>query len=241
LQSGVEKRKIFHDEVQSKVLSPLKALSSTLAAQDKGQLDRVMETLSHLIDNLEKISLRDLEPRIHEKSQRTANRLGKSVRIMTEIPDLLIDSKAFLQIIETIGHLVNNGLDHGIEPEEERKSMGKPIEGTLIVKASLVGSNLTFSVKDDGQGISPEGLKIFAVKKGIISDSEARLLTDEQTLQLLVRPGFSTAVHVSDISGRGIGLDAVVEVISRLGGSGLSIQSTIHRGSEFSFTIPFSK
>ncbi len=239
--SASEKYKQFREDVFEKVIKPIEKIGVESKSALTTQLDAIRSTLLSLLESIDKLALSEIEPRIKDKLEKTAERLGKPVQLLYSAPKILVESRVFLQILEILGHLVNNALDHGLESEEERKSLGKDPRGLIQLKIEQEGQNLCFTIADDGRGISPDGLKTVAVKRGLISAQEASQLSDEKALQLIVRPGFSTAVHVSDISGRGIGLDAVVEVIKTLGGAGLQITSEIHKGSKFSFRFPLVK
>ncbi len=165
-------------------------------------------------------------------------RLEKTVEIQILCPKEFVPIKIYQGLSEAILHLLNNALDHASEKEEERTILGKKANGHIRVEMKLLNSGVECRVTDDGKGLSPEGLRRAAVKKGVITEAEASEISDLDALYLITRPGFSTASIVSDVSGRGIGLDAVVDTIQTLGGDRLEIQSRLGQGTTFSFKLP---
>ena len=238
MKSDRAKRQALEQGLTQHVVQPLREILGSLQAAQKDSIHEVLNYLGTVVDSLNKTNLQDLEDRLRPRLENTAERLNKKVALKAVVPDLLIASSRFLQLIEILTHLLNNAVDHGIEAEEERKMMGKVERGLIRVEIQKVGDTLTIVAQDDGKGMSPDGLKRTAIRKGLLSEAESHQLSDQEALALVLKPGFSTASTLTDISGRGIGLDAVVESIARLGGKGLQIQSTVHKGSRFEFTIP---
>ena len=113
-------------------------------------------------------------------------------------------------------HLVRNAVDHGIEDADERIAAGKPAHGTLYLNAYHQGTQVVVEVRDDGRGIDLAQIRAQAVSKGIVKAEEAQRLSDSETLNLIFEPGFSTAVTVTEVSGRGVGMDVVRTVMDRL-------------------------
>ncbi|MBN2713863.1 MAG: hypothetical protein JXR97_15705, partial [Planctomycetes bacterium] len=136
-------------------------------------------------------------------------------------------------------HILRNALDHGIEDEETRNSAGKPGEGTVELSAIEKDSRLVVTVKDDGKGLDAEGLKASAVLKGLITDAEAATMSEDEACKLIFRPGFSTAEKVTDVSGRGVGMDAVLTDIGNLGGK-VDVESTKGKGTTIRITVPLN-
>ena len=135
--------------------------------------------------------------------------------------------------------LVRNGIDHGIEPPEIREAAGKPRVGRLRLAAQQEGDYVTIEVQDDGAGIDPERLRAKAREKGLIDPEAAARLGADECLQLVFLPGFSTKAQVTDISGRGVGMDVVQSRIRELGGQ-IQIQSELGRGTRFLIRVPLT-
>jgi two-component system chemotaxis sensor kinase CheA len=136
-------------------------------------------------------------------------------------------------------HLIRNALDHGLEGPDERERAGKSRRGTVRLSASQRGERIVISVSDDGRGMNPDVLKRKAVEKGVIDEAQAARLTETECYELIFRAGFSTAATVSDISGRGVGMDVVKTRITELGGT-LQVQSRLGRGSTLVLTVPLT-
>jgi len=146
-------------------------------------------------------------------------------------------------VIEEIGdplvHLVRNAIDHGMDTPEEREAAGKPRRGTVRLAAYQEGRNIIVSVSDDGRGINPAAISNSAVSKGLLSREEADRLSDKESLSLIFIPGFSTAKQVSNISGRGVGMDVVKTNISKINGT-IAIESEVGKGTEIIFRLPLT-
>lgn len=146
-------------------------------------------------------------------------------------------------VIEAIGdpmvHLLRNAIDHGIESPEARKKSGKPEEGIIALSASQEGNRIVIKIKDDGAGIDPEKVLKKAIEKGVVKESEAGLLSHKDIIQIIFHPGFSTAAVITDVSGRGVGMDVVNSNISKLGGS-IDISTELGKGSTFTIELPLT-
>jgi two-component system chemotaxis sensor kinase CheA len=170
---------------------------------------------------------------VHDLSQE----LGKEVDLVTEGAETELDKSILDQLGEPLIHLLRNSIDHGIENAEERVAKGKPRRGTIRLKAVHTGSTVVVSIEDDGRGINRAAVRSKAVEKQLIS-SEANL-SDKEVLNLLLLPGFSTAKKVTNVSGRGVGMDVVKRQIDLLRGSVL-IASEEGKGSSMSLTLPLT-
>jgi two-component system chemotaxis sensor kinase CheA len=165
--------------------------------------------------------------------------LGKEVDLVLEGTATRLDKKILEELREPLIHLVRNSVDHGIEPPDERERMGKPACGKLTISARQEGTKILVTVKDDGKGLDRRILAETAVKKGLASAEEIQRWPDDEVLDLIFHPGFSTAAGVSEISGRGIGLDAVVERLENLKGS-IAIESKPGEGVTFTLSLPLT-
>jgi two-component system, chemotaxis family, sensor kinase CheA len=152
----------------------------------------------------------------------------------TELDKTVID-----EIGEPLLHLIRNAVDHGIETPRERIESGKPPAGSLRLTARHESNFIVISVEDDGRGISPAALKKSALVKGLITTEQERSLTDQEVLELIFLPGFSTSGEVTETSGRGIGLDVVKKTVSSLGGT-IEISSSIGAGTVFTIKLPLT-
>jgi two-component system chemotaxis sensor kinase CheA len=136
-------------------------------------------------------------------------------------------------------HLVRNSVDHGIEPADERLTAGKPARGTVYLNAFHQGTQVVVEVRDDGKGIDPARLRAQAVERGILKPAEAQRLTEQETLNLIFESGLSTASSVTEVSGRGIGMDVVRTVLDRLKGT-VQVSSKIGRGTTIQLRAPLT-
>ncbi|MGF1590795.1 MAG: response regulator [Pleurocapsa sp.] len=152
---------------------------------------------------------------------------------------ILIDKTIEEKLYDPLLHLVRNSFDHGLEKPEERAQTGKPETGTVFLRAYYQGSQTVIEVGDDGKGINIERIKQVGIEKGLISAQQAAVTPPSQLLELLFEPGFSTADKLSDLSGRGVGMDVVRSQIDELNGT-ISIESTPGKGTTFSLQIPLT-
>ncbi|WP_196137321.1 chemotaxis protein CheA [Aliikangiella sp. G2MR2-5] len=166
-----------------------------------------------------------------------STQLGKKIHLEIKGESTELDKTVMEQIGDPLTHLVRNALDHGIELPEERVDSGKSAEGTLTLNAFHQGGNIVIEVSDDGKGIDPEIIYKKAVDKGLITDGVE--MPPEQILSLIMEPGFSTAEVVSDVSGRGVGMDVVKRNINNLGGS-VDIESEPGKGTVFTIRLPLT-
>ncbi|MEY4513062.1 MAG: hypothetical protein RLZZ450_5184 [Pseudomonadota bacterium] len=164
---------------------------------------------------------------------------GKQVRLEMEGATTELDKTIIEAIGDPLTHLVRNSVDHGIELPQKRAAAGKPTLGTLRLRAFHEGGRVNIEIADDGNGIDAERVKARALERGLITAERARALTVSEVNALLFLPGFSTAEKVSNISGRGVGLDVVKSNIERLGGS-VDIDSQLGRGTTFRIRIPLT-
>lgn len=168
-----------------------------------------------------------------------ARRSGKEAALVIDGKDQELDRGILELLSDPLLHTLRNAVDHGIETPEERHAAGKDAEGRIVLSARREKDHLDVTVTDDGRGMDPAALVDSAVAKGIITPEEAAALSLPEALMLTCRPGFSTARSVTDVSGRGVGMDAVQTVVSRVGGS-LSIQSERGKGSRITLQLPLS-
>jgi two-component system chemotaxis sensor kinase CheA len=165
--------------------------------------------------------------------------LGKQARLETDGEDTELDRSIIEAIKDPLAHLVRNAIDHGIESPGERTAAGKPEEGVVRVRAYHEGGQVTIEVSDDGRGVDAIAIRTKAVEHGVIAVDQASRLSERQVIDLLFIPGFSTADHVTTLSGRGVGLDVVRTNIERVGGS-IDVTGEPGRGTTFKIRIPLT-
>ena len=164
-------------------------------------------------------------------------KLGKHVRLVMHGEQTEVDKTVIEELADPLTHMIRNSIDHGIEDPDTRVARGKPVEGTIELSAAHVGSNILIHIQDDGAGIDRERLLRKAIEKGIVAEGDK--LTDEQIDDLIFSPGFSTAAQVTDVSGRGVGMDVVRRNVVNLGGR-IQVQSQVGRGTRFTMIIPLT-
>ncbi len=165
--------------------------------------------------------------------------LGRRVRIEVEGQDTELDKSLLEAIKDPLTHAVRNSLDHGIEPPEVREAAAKNPEGTLKLRALQEGSHVIIEVQDDGAGIDVEKVRRKAIERGIISNERAAQMGDRELLQLIFVPGFSTAAAVTNVSGRGVGMDVVRTNVEKIGGK-VEIDSRVGKGTTLRLRIPLT-
>jgi two-component system chemotaxis sensor kinase CheA len=165
--------------------------------------------------------------------------LGRRVRLQLVGQDTELDKSLLEAIKDPLTHAVRNSLDHGIEPPEVREAAGKDPEGTLQLRASHEGSHVVIEVSDDGAGIAVEKVRQKAIERGVITPERAAHLAERELLQLIFLPGFSTAAAVTNVSGRGVGMDVVRTNVERIGGK-VEIDSRPGKGTTLRLRIPLT-
>lgn len=173
-------------------------------------------------------------PRVVRDLQRDLN---KKIDLVIEGEDTELDKSVVEDLLDPIMHCVRNSVDHGIELPEVRRAAGKPETGTVLLKASNEGNMIVIEIKDDGAGIDVDKVKAKAVEKGLIHPD--KVISDQDAYQLIMQPGFSTADKISNISGRGVGLDVVKTMINNLKGN-ISVNSTKGQGTSFVIKLPLT-
>ncbi|MDB5524741.1 MAG: hypothetical protein JWM58_2504 [Rhizobium sp.] len=202
-------------------------------------IERLVGSLYSAVTRARMIPLGHTFRRFPRLVRETAARLGKSVDLVVEGATVEADRDIVEDLFEPLLHLVRNALDHGIEAETERLKAGKPARGTLTLRASQKSEQIEVELVDDGRGIDPAEILHAAISKQMLTADAASALSEDAMLQLLFAPGFSTADKVSDLSGRGVGMDAVKAAILRLGGR-TELTSAIGGGTAVRLNLPVS-
>ncbi|HVG95088.1 MAG TPA: response regulator [Planctomycetota bacterium] len=168
-----------------------------------------------------------------------ARELGKEARLETHGGEVGADQRILDALADPLLHLVRNAVDHGIEPPAMRESLGKPRTGTITLSAQQAGRFVEIRASDDGRGVDPRAVGAAAVRAGLLSEGDVARMTKDELYDQLFRPSFSTKGEVTDVSGRGVGLDVVKRVVEELGG-GVRVVSEIGRGTDFLLRVPVS-
>jgi len=163
--------------------------------------------------------------------------LNKKINLVIEGEETELDKSVIEDLLDPIMHSVRNSIDHGIESMEERKAAGKPEEGMVILKAANEGNMILIEIGDDGKGIDVEAVKAKAIERGLLSPN--KVLTEAEAFNLIFEPGFSTAKQITNISGRGVGLDVVRRSIDKLNGT-VTVSSEKGKGSRFIIKLPLT-
>ena len=164
---------------------------------------------------------------------------NKEIDFIIKGKEIKLDRTILEEIGDSLVHLLRNAVDHGIEVPEKREELGKKETGTILITASRQENFALIKIEDDGRGIDTEEIRKVALKKGILSREKAEQLQEREAMQLIFTPGFSTSSSVTDISGRGIGMDVVKNKIERLGGS-VNVESKPGFGSRFELKLPLT-
>ncbi|HYH97186.1 hybrid sensor histidine kinase/response regulator [Hyalangium sp.] len=168
-----------------------------------------------------------------------ARNQGKEVDLIIENADIGVDRSMLADVRDALVHLVRNAVDHGLESPESRQQLGKPQLGRVRIRVRADGDMLHIQVEDDGRGIDPDRLREVAVSRRLITQSQAAAMSEREAIDLIFRPGFSTREEVSEISGRGVGMDVVKRKVETLGGS-VGVASRIGRGTNITLRLPQS-
>jgi len=169
----------------------------------------------------------------------TSRKLGKEVNLVLEGDSTEADKNIVEALADPLIHIVRNSLDHGIELPQVRHAAGKPAEGKLTIRASQTSDRVLIEITDDGKGIDTEVIKRKAYEKGIIDETALERLTDQEAVNLVFAAGFSTAEVISDLSGRGVGMDVVRNAVEKVNGT-VSIESKKDKGTVVRLSLPLS-
>ncbi|WP_047984864.1 chemotaxis protein CheA [Ornithinibacillus californiensis] len=203
------------------------------------RMARVSSDLQNIILTMRMVPIDTVFSRFPRMVRKLARDLDKQVDIEIIGADTELDRTVIDEIGDPIVHLLRNAIDHGVETPEERLQKGKPEKGTIKLKAYHSGNHVFIEIADDGAGINKEKVLNKALNNGLLTEQDIEALSEQQIYQLIMESGFSTADKISDISGRGVGLDVVKNTIESLGGS-ISIDSILGKGSVFSIQLPLT-
>lgn len=221
----------------------LEQISSTLKDQELHEtverMSRVTGDLQNIILNMRMVPVETVFNRFPRMVRQLARDLNKKIDLQIVGAETELDRTVIDEIGDPLVHLIRNALDHGVETPEVRRANNKNEVGTVVLRAYHSGNHVFIELEDDGAGINKEKVLSKAINKEIISKEVAKTLTNNQIAELIFASGFSTADQISDISGRGVGLDVVKNTIESLGGS-ITIESEEGKGSLFSIQLPLT-
>ncbi len=218
---------ILRMQDESDFAAPLQRLNHVTSELQEGVMQTRMQPVGNAWAKLPRI-IRDL-----------SLELGKSIELQMLGEDTELDRQLLEMIKDPLTHMVRNSADHGIEMPEERVAAGKPKTGHVILDARHEGGHIVIEIKDDGKGLPLDRIKEKAIANGLATELEIEALSDQQIQQFIMRPGFSTAEKVTNVSGRGVGMDVVRTNIEKIGGT-VELTSVEGRGSTFTIKIPLT-
>lgn len=203
------------------------------------QLSRSVDRLRESALDLRVVPVETLFNQFPRVVRELARAQGKKVRLVVDGGGVRIDKSMVETLYDPLMHMVRNGIDHGIEPPDDRELQGKPAQATIGLRAIQRNNRVTVEIADDGRGIDAEAVRARAVRNGLVSEEESRRLSTARIHDFLFDSGFSTAERVTETSGRGVGMDVARDAVTRLGGS-IAIDSEPGHGTVFSIDLPLS-
>lgn len=203
------------------------------------ELDRLITDLQYQSMKLRLVPIDQVFSRFTRLVRDTSASLGKQINLVMDSSGIELDRTVLDAITDPLLHILRNCVDHGIEKPEERQAAGKSPAGTIKLTAYGVGDHVGIKIEDDGRGINIDRLKAKAVENGLITEDAALKMSEEEAINLLGTPGLSTAKEVTDVSGRGVGMDVVITQVESVGGS-IKITTNQGKGTTMVLTIPLS-
>ena len=200
-------------------------------------VNRLTEELQSAVLQIRMVPVSHVFQRYPRLVRELARKLNKKIDLVMQGEDTEFDKNLIESLSEPLIHLLRNSIDHGIEAPSDRGVAGKSETGTIVLSAMPQDDNVVIEIRDDGKGIDAEKIKMLAYQKGIIQEHQLDTLTEEESLQLIFAAGFSTSEQVSDLSGRGVGMDAVRTMVAQAGGT-IEMQSKVGEGTQFKLILP---
>jgi two-component system chemotaxis sensor kinase CheA len=235
---GLTKNRLTH--LRSDILQG-RSDAETLKSLDESvsQLDMLVVSLQNAVMNTRMQPIGRLFKKYPRLARDLARQLGKDVELVLSGEDTEIDKTMIEDLNDPLVHLVRNSVDHGVESAEQRAAAGKSAKSTVYLSARQEGDHILISISDDGKGMRPEVIRSKAIEKGLITPEAASSLDENESLNLILLPGFSTKDEISSVSGRGVGMDVVKTNINKLNGT-ITIDSEPGRGSTFTISLPLT-
>jgi two-component system chemotaxis sensor kinase CheA len=209
------------------------------ASTSLNDFDKVTSRLQNTVMDMRLIPLRRVVSNLPRVVRDVARSQGKEISFEMHGQDIELDRSILTEIEDPLIHILRNAVDHGVEAPDEREAAGKPREGEIELRASRQRDHVTIVVSDDGAGIDPDAMRSKAVEEGVITESEAESMPDDDAYDLVFHPGFSTADEVTDVSGRGVGMDVVHSTVEQLDGT-VNVDSTPGEGTTVELRLPVS-
>lgn len=203
------------------------------------QLKKLIRNLQEITLSLRMVPIAGIFSRMERLVRDTAKKTGKQVNLVISGEDTEIDKSIIEEMYDPLVHILRNAIDHGLETPEERKEAGKQPQGTIQLTATQSGKEVWIEVRDDGKGLSREKILNKAISLGLLSRSDSEILEDKEIWEFLFHPGFSTAKEVTDLSGRGVGLDVVRKNVTTLKGF-VDVFSIYGQGTTFLIRVPLT-
>ena len=202
-------------------------------------LERITTNLHESVMKVRMVPIESVVNRFPRMIRDLSKKLGKEMELIMTGEDTELDRTVIDEIGDPLMHMLRNSADHGLEPTIDRLKLGKPQVGTIQLNAYQDGNNVTIEVIDDGAGIDVEKVKATALKRGTITEEQAEMMTEKEAIDLLFRPAFSTSEKITDVSGRGVGLDVVKNKIEGLGGD-VEVSTKLGEGTKFIVRLPLT-
>ncbi|MCE1204736.1 MAG: chemotaxis protein CheA [Holophagaceae bacterium] len=202
-------------------------------------LDHVSKEIQASVLGIRMVPVKTIFSKFPRMLRDLAKASGKKIDLQMVGEDTEIDKSIIEELGDPMIHLIRNSADHGIEAPEARVKSGKSETGTVILRARHEGDSVVVEIEDDGKGIDPKVIRAKAVEKGLMTQDRAEAMPDEEVIELIFAPGFSTAAKVTDISGRGVGMDVVRSNVRKLNGR-VGVRSTVGKGSVFTIKLPLT-
>lgn len=202
-------------------------------------LERVTTSLHDAVMKVRMVPVEIVFNRFPRMIRDVSRELGKDINLVMSGEETELDRTVIDEIGDPLIHLLRNAADHGLETTQERLDLGKPMQGTINLKAYQDGNNVVIEVNDDGKGIDIEKISQSAVKKGVVTQEAASKMSEQEILMLLFKPSFTTTEEITNVSGRGVGLDVVRSKITNLGGH-IEVKTELGKGSDFIVRLPLT-
>jgi two-component system chemotaxis sensor kinase CheA len=213
-----------------------------LSREIKGQysvINRIADEMQDAIMQVRMMAVSIVFQRFPRLVRDLSRKLGKEVQLVLEGEQTEADKNIIESLADPLIHIVRNSLDHGLETPEVRLAAGKPATGKLTIRAAQEADRVVIEISDDGKGIDPAVIKRKAYEKGIIDEAMLERISDQEAINLIFAAGFSTAEVISDLSGRGVGMDVVRSAVDKINGS-VVLESKVGRGTTIRISLPLS-
>lgn len=224
---------------RSRIMEMLRKYQIKEIDESLANLSRITLDLQNIVMKIRMVPIAFVFNRFPRMVRDLSRKLNKEVNLVINGQETELDRTVVDEIGEPLLHLLRNAIDHGIESKEERIAKGKPSVGTIRLDARHEGNNVVIEVSDDGRGLDREKILKRAIEMGLTDETKASTLTDEKVFSFIFTPGFSTAENVSDVSGRGVGMDVVKSTIEALNGS-VQIESVKNQGTKVTIKLPLT-